>query len=277
MSIKQKILFSLVLISFLSFTFSSSNLAQVSELNYYYSDFIAPGLVLEWNVDTFIKEADVNWTLADEHLVEEGDTIRFEVKTDPDDLYLNEPYALQDNTQAWVYAYLNDIDLSSVEEWDYYIDAFDEMGDFEFGYVGPERHGSPTSPDRENHWEDLEDDLQPDCFNNESGMFEVNITANLFHLKWESYESEEFSTSADTFERVKSFEVSYNISLGYLQRMRVYEYYEQSIMGEEEQELLELILLNSKVTPTQGIPIKWVSSLIALFTLGIIMVLTRRR
>ncbi len=276
MQIKQKILFSLVLISFLSFTFSNSNLAQVSEINYYYSDFIVPGVILEWNVNTFIKEADFNWTLADGYLVEEGDTIRFEVKTDPDDLYLSEPYTLQYNTKNWVSVYLNEIDLSSVEEWDYYVDAFDEMGDYEFGYVGPERHGSPTSPDRTNYWEDLEDELQPSCFNNESGMFEVNITANLFNLKWESYESEEFSSSADTFERVKSFEVSYNISWGYLQRMRIYEYYEQSIMGEEEQELLELILLNSKSTQTQGTPIKWVSGLIALFTLGMIMVLTRR-
>ncbi|MHA2256135.1 MAG: hypothetical protein ACXAAM_08690, partial [Candidatus Heimdallarchaeaceae archaeon] len=115
------------------------------------------------------------------------------------------------------------------------------------------------------------------CFNNESGLFEVSITDNLFNLKWESYESEESPVGADTLERVKSFEVSYNISWGHLYKMRVYEYYEQSIMGEEEQELLELILLNSKITQTQGIPINWISGFIALFTLGMTMAHTRRR
>ena len=60
MRIKQKILFSLVIISFLSFTFSSSNLAQVANDDYFYSDFIIPGETLEWNVDTFVKAADFN-------------------------------------------------------------------------------------------------------------------------------------------------------------------------------------------------------------------------
>ena len=276
MHIKQKILVSLVLISFLSFTFSSSNLAQVAEYEFYYSDFLVPGVILEWNVATFVKEADFNWVLTPGHLVKEGDVIKFVIKEDPDSLNLTDPEALQYTTQSWVDTYLNDIDLSDAEEYDYYIDAFDEMGDYEFGYVGPERHESPTQ-ENENYWKVLEDDMQPDCFNNESGLFEVSITADLFNLKWESYESGETPDSSEPFERVKSFEVSYNISWGYLDRMRVYESYEQGVIGEEEQEIVELVLLNSKSTQTQKVPIKWVSGLIASFTLGMIIVHMRRR
>ncbi|MCE7738842.1 MAG: hypothetical protein KAU62_15185 [Candidatus Heimdallarchaeota archaeon] len=277
MRIKQKILFSLVIISFLSFIFSSSNLAQVAEYEFYYSDFLVPGVILEWNVATFVKEADFNWVLTPGHLVEEGDVIKFVIKEDPDSLNLTDPEALQYTTQSWVNTYLNDIDLSTVEEWDYYIDAFDEMGDYEFGYVGPERHGSPDKPETENYWESKNDEMQPDCFNNDSGSFEVSITADLFNLKWESYESGESPVSAEPYERVKSFEISYNIDWGYLDRMRVYESYEQGVIGEEEQEILELVLENSRSTQTQGTQIKWVSGLIALFTLGTITVHMRRR
>lgn len=263
MNIKQKILVSLVMISFLSFTFSSSNLAQVAEYEFYYSDFLVPGEFLEWNVVTFVKEPDFNWTLTAGHSVEEGDVIKFEVTEDPDTLNLSDPEDLQYTTKSWVNTYLNDIDLSSVEEWDYFIEPFDEIG-----YVGPERHDKPDSPDRENFWESLEEDMKPDCFNNESGSFEVNVTADLFNLKMESYESGETPDTSEPFVRNKSFEVSYNINWGYLDRMRVYEYYEQGAIGEEEQEILELVLENSR--RTQETPIKWVSGLIALFTLGMI-------
>ena len=276
MHIKQKILVSLVIVSFLSFTYSSSNLAQVVDYEFYYSDFLVPGEILEWNVITFVKEADFNWTLTSGHLVEKGDVIKFVIKEDPDSLNLTDPVVLQYTTPSWVDISLNDIDLSDAEEYDYYLDAFDEMGDYEFGYVGPERHESPTQG-TENHWKVLEDDMQPDCFNNDSGSLNVSITADLFTLKWESYESGESPVSAEPFERVKSFEVSYNIDWGYLDRMRVYEYYEQGVIGEEEQEILELVLENSRSTQTQGTPIKWVSGLIALFTLGTITVHMRRR
>lgn len=277
MHIKQKILFSLVIISFLSFTFSSVNLAQVSndEYEFYYSDFVVPGETLEWKVITFVKEADFNWTLAADHLVEEGDVIRFEVKKDPDALNLTDPEALQYTTQTWVDTYLNDINLSSVEEWNYYVDAFDEMDDYDFGYVGPTRRSSSTG--KTNYFEDIVAEMEPDCFNNESGILEVSITADLFNLKWESYEVGISIGGPKHFERVKSVEISYNLDWGYLDRMRVYEYYERGVIGEEEIEILELVLLNSRSTQTQGTPIKWVSGLIALFTLGMITVNMRRR
>ena len=118
--------------------------------------------------------------------------------------------------------------------------------------------------------------MKPDCFNKESGILEVSITGDLFNLKMETYESGETPDSSEPFERVKSFEISYNIDWGYLDRMRVYDYYEQGVIGEEEQEILELVILNSKSTQTQGTPIKWVSGLIALFILGTITVHMRR-
>ncbi len=271
MHIKQKILFSLVLTSFLSFTFSSSNLAQVASEDYelYYSDLIAPSVVLEWNVVTFIKEADFNWTLASDHLVEEGDTIRFEVKQDPDYFNLTDVEALQ-YTKGWADIFLNDVNLSAAEEWDYYVDGFDEMDDYDWGYLLPPERDSSTG--KINYFEGIYADTQPDCFNNETGILEVSLTSDLFNLRWESYESGETPVSSEPFERIKIVEISYNLAWGYLDRLRVYESYEQGVIDEEEQELFELILLNSKSTQTQGTPIKWISGLIALFTLGMIMV-----
>ncbi len=270
MNINQKILVGLVIVSLFSFSFSSSNLAQVAEYEFYYSDFLVPGETLEWKVTTFEKEDGFNWELASGHFVKEGDVIRFVITQDPDSLNLTDPKNLQYNTKSWVNTYLNDIDLSSVEEWDYFIEPFDEVG-----YVGPERHDSPDKPDTENYWEGLEENMKPDCFNNESGILEVSITSDLFNLKKESYESGETPDTSEPFVRNKSFEVSYNINWGYLDRMRVYEYYEQGVIGEEEQEWLELILLNSR--STQGTPIKWFSGFIALFTLGMVTIHMRRR
>jgi hypothetical protein len=270
MKTKSKLFVNLLLILFLSTTIIRTNLAQVAEYEFYYSDYLVPGEILEWNVVTFVKEADVNWTLAAGHLVEEGDVIKFVIIKDPDTLNLTDPKDLQYNTKLWVNTYLNDINLSSVEEFDYFIDAFDEMG-----YVGPERHDTPDSPDRENFWKDLEKDMKPDCFNNESGILEVGITADLFNLKKESYESGETPDTSEPFVRNRSFEVSYNINWGYLDRMRVYEYYEQGAVGEEQQEILELVLENSR--RTQKTPIKWASGLVALCIVGIITVHFKRK
>ncbi len=275
MQIKQKILVSLVIISFLSFTFSRSNLAQVAndEYEYNYSDFIVPGETLEWKIVTFVKEADVNWTLTADYLVEEGDAIRFEVKKDPDELNITDPTALQYSTQIWADIYLNDIDLSSFEEWDYYIDGFDEMDDYDWGYIQPPERESSTG--KTNYFQDLADDMLPDCFNDETGILEVSITADLFKLRWESHEVGETPDSSEPFERDRTIEISYNLAWGYLDRMKIYEYYEHGAIGEEEQEILELVIENSR--STQGTPIEWVSGLIALFTLGTITVQMRRQ
>jgi len=94
-------------------------------------------------------------------------------------------------------------------------------------------------------------------------------------LKWESYEEGISIGGSEHFERVKSVEISYNLDWGYLDRMKIYEYYEHGAIGEEEQEILELVIENSR--STQGTPIEWVSGLIALFTLGTITVQMRRQ
>lgn len=206
-------------------------------------------------------------------MVEEGDTIRFEVKKDPDSLNLTSAEALHYTNQDWADIFLNDIDLSEVEEWNYYVDAFDEMDDYDWGYLLPPERSSSNG--KTNYFEDIADEMQPDCFNNESGILEVSLTVDLFILKWGSHETGETPDSSESIERDRSVEIRYNLEWGYLDRMKVYEYYEQGIIGEEEQEILELVLENSR--STQGVPVEWVSGLIALCTLGIITVHFRRQ
>ncbi|MCK5158335.1 MAG: hypothetical protein KAR08_04215, partial [Candidatus Heimdallarchaeota archaeon] len=74
---KQKILFVLIVISFLSFTVSSANLNLVINNGaiYTYSDFIVPGGELVWDVAKFEKEDNFGWEIISETFVEEGDQI----------------------------------------------------------------------------------------------------------------------------------------------------------------------------------------------------------
>ncbi len=275
MQIKRKIIFVLILISFLSFSFSSANLDLVTndDYDYFYSDYVVPGESLEWKVVTFVKETDFNWTIKDGFLVEEGDIIKFEVKKDPDELTLTGPDALQYTDQYWADFYLNDLFLGNdSSEWNYYIDAFDEAGD------GPDRHMGYLLPSeresssvRTNYFHDLVDESAPDCFNNETGLLEVGIVNDLFQIHWEYHDEEPHPTEAGTIEIDRIVEISYNLEWGYLDRMKIYE----SSITDEEQEILELVLENSKSTQTT--PIEWVTGLIALFTLGTIAIYMRRR
>jgi len=260
------------MISFLSFTVSSANLDHVTNngINLYYSDYIVPGEELEWNVVTFVKEADFNWTIKGDQLVEEGDSIKFLIKNDPDELALTDVEALQYTGLAWADFYLNDIylgDNSSLH--DYYIDGFDEMEDYDWGYLLPPERDTGTG--KTNYFEDIYDEMQPDCFNNESGLLEVILTNDLFHLNWESYIEEPIPTAAGTVEIDRRVEISYNLEWGYLDRMKIYE----SSITDDEQEILELVLENSRSTQTT--PLEWVAGLVALFTIGIIAIYVRRR
>jgi len=274
MPLKPKIIFVLILISFLSFSVCSANLYQITddEFVYVYSDHIIPGTVLEWDVATFVKEADFNWTIKDGFLVEEGDTIRFDIKTDPDELNLIGDAFLLHTDRYWAEFHLNNEYLgndSSILE--YFIEPFDEMDD-----DGPSRYISPTGRDSDTtgtvkYFDHLYDEILPDCFNNESGILEVEMTNDLFIVNREYY-IEEFSPSAaGATEIVRIIETSYNLEWGYLDRMKIYE----SIITEDEQEILELVLEYSKITQTTLI--EWFTGLIALSTLGTIAIFIRRR
>ena len=276
MPIKRKILFVLILISFLSFSVSSANLEQVTndEFDFYYSDYIVPGEVLEWNVVKFVKEADFNWTIKTGYLVEEGDIIKFMVKKDPDELTLTGAEALQYTDQYWADFYLNDIYLGNNSSvFDYYIDSFDEMDngpDHHSGYLLPPERHSPTDG-IDNYFVYLYDEIEPYQYNNDSGLYEVKITDDLFIINWESHIEEPLPTAAGTIEIDRSVEISYNLEWGYLDRMKIYE----SSITDEEQEILELVLENSRSTQTT--PLEWVAGLVALFTIGIIAIYVRRR
>jgi len=275
MQIKRKIIFVLILISFLSFSVSSANLYQVTdeEFVYFYSDYIIPGEELEWNVVTFVKEADIYWSIKDGFLVEEGDVIKFEIKKDPDELTLTSPEALQYTDQYWADFYLNDEFLGNdSSEWNYYIDPFDEAGDGpdrQMGYLLPNERESSSG--RTNYFDDLADEMGPDCFNNETGLLEVGIINGLFQIHWEYHNEEDGPTTTDPIEIDRIVEISYNMEWGYLDRMKIYE----SVITDEEQEVLELVLENSRRTPAASI--EWVTGLIALFTLGTIAIFLRRR
>lgn len=272
MQIKRKIIFVLILISFLSFTFSSANLDLVTndDYDYFYSDYVVPDEYLEWKVITFVKEADFNWTIKDGFLVEEGDIIRFDIKTDPDELDLIGDAFLLQTDQYWADFYLNDIFLgndSSILE--YFIEPFDEMNDGPNRYIAPTRMHSDTSGSVK-YFDHLYDEILPDCFNNESGILEVEMTNDLFIVNREYY-IEELSPTEEPAEIVRIIKTSYNLEWGFLNRMKIYE----SSITDEEQEILELVLENSRSTQTT--PIEWMTGLIALFTLGTIAVHMRRR
>lgn len=275
MPIKRKILFVLILISFLSFSVSSANLEQVTndEFDFYYSDYIVPGEVLEWNVVKFVKEADFNWTIKTGYLVEEGDIIKFMVKKDPDELTLTGAEALQYTDQYWADFYLNDNYLGdNSSEYDYYIDSFDEMDngpDHHSGYLLPPERDSATG--RVGYFDCLYDEMVLNQYENESGLFEVEMTDDLFLFNWESHKEEPLSTAAGTKEIDRIVEISYNLEWGYLDRMKIYE----SSITDDEQEILELVLENSRSTQTT--PLEWVAGLVALFTIGIIAIYVRRR
>ncbi len=279
---KQKILFVLIVISFLSFAVSSANLNLVINNGaiYTYSDFIVPGEELVWDVAKFEKEDDFEWEIISETFVEEGDQIKFVVKTDPDELTLSGYDSLQNTTQSWVDHYLNDVHLGAIPAVvEYFVDPFDEMSS------GPGRHSTPEKPPGyllpphresatdsiDNLFEYLLDQLEPQQYNNDSGLFEVKITEDLFIMNWEYHEEGVVLGSDESFELDRISEISYNLAWGYLDRMKLYE----KSISDGKEEIFDLVLLNSR--STQKVTIQWLIGLIALFTLGTIAVYMRRR
>ncbi len=278
---KQKILFVLIVISFLSFTVSSANLNLVINNGaiYTYSDFILPGEELVWDVAKFEKEDDFVWAIKEGIFVEEGDQIKLVVNTDPDDLDLADYDSLQNTTQPWAEHYLNDIDLGDISSViEYFVDAFDE------NLGSPERHSTPENPhgyllppQREsatdsidNLFEYLVDQEEPYQYNNDSGLYEVYMTNDLFVINWVYHEKGLISINDESYELDRISEISYNLAWGYLDRMKLYEKYVSDGKGE----ILDFVLLNSR--STQKVTVQWLIGLIALFTLGTIAVYMRR-
>ena len=278
---KQKILFVLIVISFLSFTVSSANLNLVINNGaiYTYSDFILPGEELVWDVAKFEKEDDFVWAIKEGIFVEEGDQIKLVVNTDPDDLDLADYDSLQNTTQPWAEHYLNDIDLGDISSViEYFVDAFDE------NLGSPERHSTPENPhgyllppQREsatdsidNLFEYLVDQEEPYQYNNDSGLYEVYMTNELFVINWVYHEKGLISINDESYELDRISEISYNLAWGYLDRMKLYEKYVSDGKGE----ILDFVLLNSR--STQKVTVQWLIGLIALFTLGTIAVYMRR-
>jgi len=278
---KQKILFVLIVISFLSFTVSSANLNLVINNGaiYTYSDFIIPGEELVWDVAKFEKEDDFVWAIKEGILVEEGDQIKLVVNTDPDDLSLADYDSLQNTTQPWADHYLNDIDLGEIPSLlEYFVEAFDE------NLGSPERHSTPENPhgyllppQREsatdsidNLFEYLVDQEEPFQYNNDSGLYEVYMTDDLFVINWEYHEEGLIPINDESYELDRISEISYNLAWGYLDRMKLYE----KNVSDGKGEILDFVLLNSR--STQKVTVQWLTGLIALFTLGTIAVYMRR-
>ncbi|NHJ32567.1 MAG: hypothetical protein FK732_06875, partial [Asgard group archaeon] len=272
MRVKQRILFSLIIFSFLSFIYGSAYLNNVinNGATYTYSDFIVPGVELAWDVVKFTKEDSFVWQIIDGISIEEGDEIKLIVNTDPDELSLPDYDSLQNTTQPWADHLLNDEfigDMPYIIQ--YFVDPFEEMGE------GPGRHSPPEStpgfilpPDRnsptdsiDNLFEYLLDELSIYQFNNDSGFYEVKITEDLFIINWEFHEEGMISGTDEPYKLDRIFEISYNLAWGYLDRMKIYEFYERGIIG-EEQDILELVLLNSK--STQRVSIEWITGLVAI-------------
>lgn len=279
---KQKILFVLIVISFLSFTVSSANLNLVINNGaiYTYSDFIVPGEELVWDVAKFEKEDDFVWAIKEGIFVEEGDQIKLVVNTDPDELSLADYDSLQNTTQPWADHYLNDEfigDFPYIIQ--YFVDPFDE------NLGSPERHSTPENPHGyilppqrdsatdsiDNLFEYLFDQIEPHQYNNDSGLYEVKMTDDLFIINWEYHEEGMIPINDEPYELDRISEISYNLAWGYLDRMKLYEKY----VSDGKAEILDLVLLNSK--STQKSPIQWFTGLVTLFTLGTITVYLKRR
>jgi hypothetical protein len=273
------------MISFLSFAVSSANLDNVTNDYYdlYYSDYIVPEEELAWDVAKFEILGDFNWTITPGYLVEEGDIIKFKIKVDPDDLDLTDIYSIQFTDQVWADFYLNDDLLGNISSIiQYFIDPFEENENspsrheppnYKYGYLLPISIGSATGI--VNFFENLYDEIEPYQYENETGLYEVKMIGDLFILNWECHESGMISMIDEPYEINRIIEISYNLAWGYLDRMKIYDFYKRGFSGNDVDWEVELILLNSR--STQRVSIEWTTGLVALVTIGTITVYLRRR
>ncbi|MCK5182824.1 MAG: hypothetical protein KAQ95_00870, partial [Candidatus Heimdallarchaeota archaeon] len=121
-----------------------------------------------------------------------------------------------------------------------------------------------------NLFEYLVDQEEPFQYNNDSGLYEVYMTNDLFVINWVYHEKGLISINDESYELDRISEISYNLAWGYLDRMKLYEKYVSDGKGE----ILDFVLLNSR--STQKVTVQWLTGLIALFTLGTIAVYMRR-
>ncbi|NHK31634.1 MAG: hypothetical protein FK730_09800 [Asgard group archaeon] len=272
MRIKKQIILALLIISFLSFSYSSAKISFVTNDDYtdfFYSDHIVPGEELIWNVAKFDKEAGVNWTIKSGYLVEEGDTIKFEIILDPDTITLSDIMALHSTETKWADFYLNDDYLGNdVSALNLFISPF-ELDYVFWAYLLPtelEIAAANTST-----FDYLYDMAEPMQYDNESGLYEVIMTDDLVTFNWEYHEDEYLFFIGERVQVDEIIEISYNLEWGYLDRIRIYEFVK---FGSEKHEV-ELILMNSR--STQKVPISWTTGLFALFFIGLVAAYIRRR
>ncbi|NHJ48178.1 MAG: hypothetical protein FK733_10365 [Asgard group archaeon] len=272
MQIKKKLILILVIISFLSFSYSSAKIIYTPTNDYtdfYYSDHIIPDEELIWNVAKFDVEDDVNWTIKPGYDIKEGDVLKFVITVDPDELTLSDNLDLHFTDQEWAEFYLNDDYLGNdASELNFFIIPFTSSY-WLWAYLLPTELEFATG--NQSTFEYLYDESEPMEFKNDSGLFDVTLTDDLFTMQWELHASGVLIFVGGTYKLDQVLEISYNIEWGYLDRIKIYEMYKYS----GEKEVAEIVLLNSR--STQRVPIKWTVGFYALLILGAIAVYRRRR
>jgi hypothetical protein len=271
--IKKQIILALLIISFLSFSYSSAKISFVINDDYtdfFYSDHIVPGEEIIWNVAKFdIQTEDFNWTIKPGYLVEEGDVLKFEITVDPDDLTLSDIVDLHFTGQEWADFYLNDDYLGdNASDLNFFITPFESSLVY-WAYLLPTELEFATGND--STFDYLYDMAEPLQYDNDSGSYEVDMTNDLLNINWEYHMEGMLFFIQDPIKVDRIVEVSYNLDWGYLDRLKVYE----SVKIGRDKEVVELVLLNSR--STQKVPINWTTGLFALFFIGLIAVYIRRR
>lgn len=201
--------------------------------------------------------------------MEEGDVLKFEITVDPDDLTLTDIVDLHFTDQEWAEFYLNDVLLGNdASALNFFISPFESDYIF-WAYLLPTELNFTTG--NIGTFDYLYDMIEPLEYDNESGLYDAEITSDLFHVNWEYHYTGIVIFVGDAIKTDRIVEVSYNLEWGYLDRIKIYESHQVG----SNKEVVELVLLNAN--STQKVPINWTTGLFALSIIGLVAVYIRRR
>ncbi len=261
----------LFIISFLTFSYSSGNLVAKDVMTgFYFSDHIVPNEEIVWDIAKFDTEGvPAEWPLKTGYTAVEGDQIKIKVTKDPDELNISHYGELFYSDVDWAEFYLNDAYLSdNPSDLDLTLNLTDEIL-MAWLFILPTTIEFDTG--NESLFEYFYDMMTPYTYSNDSGIFEVSLTSDLFTQKLQIEYEYALLFLPGIFRVKQTIEMSYNIVTGVLDKLDVYAFASSSESTNEA----HIILLNED--STQKVSIHWATGFIALLTIGLAVGYMRKR
>ena len=266
---KTKLICSLIYLLFLILSNTNFRVAGAIINDFTYSDSISVGSEFSWEVAKFKLSQDFEWEVKSGITIEQGDTIKFVITEDPDNLVISNLTDLFHTDVEWANVYLNDQSLGNdFTDLNLNFTENDEISTIDLFILPTTLVLDSGSEDTFDYFYDL---LEPEQFDNETGYLEVSKTDDLITMGWRYYEEGVAFFIGTLMKEEYIIESSYNLETGVLDKLVVD--FRIDFAGYTYR--FDCILLNSE--STQRAAINWIPIITGIAVIPIVIRKRRKK